>query len=289
MAEQFGVSEGWAKKIYATRTRTGQIERPPWRHGPVSRVTVSLQQWIGEQIRKQPDLTLLDLQEQLQEVQGVGLSIGRLWLALRGMGLRLKKVTPRPGTRNRGIAAAPASVARNAEPDQPAAVGVSGERAVAQMTRNYSRAARGERVPEGTPNSPWHTLTMLAVLTSKSLQAPMTIESPTDGDVFLAYLEQVLCPQLPPGQVVIMDNLAAHKVAGVRQLIEASGARLLYLPPSSPDFNPIEQAWSKIKQAPPSAQTRTVDALENAIKEALAAITAENASAWSPHCGYGLQ
>ena len=158
-----------------------------------------------------------------------------------------------------------------------------------QMTRNYGRAARGERVPEGTPNSHWHTLTMLAVLTSKGLQAPMTIESPTDGDVFVAYLKQVLCPQLQPGQVVIMDNLAAHKVAGVRPLIEASGARLLYLPPYSPDFNPIEQAWSKIKQVLRSAKARTVDALENAIKEALAAITAENASAWFSHCGYGLQ
>ena len=101
LAEQFGVSEGWAKKISATRTRTGQMERPPWRRGPVSRVTVSLQQWIGEQIRKQPDLSLRELQEQLQEVKGVGLSIGRLWLALRDMGLRLKKShsTPRNKTR----------------------------------------------------------------------------------------------------------------------------------------------------------------------------------------------
>lgn len=103
-----------------------------------------------------------------------------------------------------------------------------------QMTRNYGRAPRGERVPEGTPNSRWRTLTMLAALTTQGLRAPMTIESPTDGDVFLAYLEQVLCPQLQPGQVVIMDNLAAHKVAGVRQLIDATGARLLYLPPYSP-------------------------------------------------------
>ena len=158
-----------------------------------------------------------------------------------------------------------------------------------QMTRNYGRAPGGERVPEGTPNSHWHTLTMLAALTSKGLRAPMTIESPTDGDVFLAYLEQVLCPQLQPGQVVIMDNLAAHKVAGVRQLIEATGARLLYLPPYSPDFNPIEQAWSKIKHLLRSAKARTVEALEHAIAEALAAITAENALAWFSHCGYSLQ
>ena len=78
--------------------------------------------------------------------------------------------------------------------------------------------------------------------------AAMTIESATDGDVFLAYLEQVLCPKLKPGDVVVMDNLSAHKVAGVRSLIEACGARLLYLPPYSPDLNPIEKAWSKLKQ-----------------------------------------
>ena len=157
------------------------------------------------------------------------------------------------------------------------------------MTRNYGRAPSGERVREATPSSHWHTLTMLAALTTKGLQAPMTIESATDGDVFLAYLEQVLCPQLQPGQVVIMDNLAAHKVKGVRERIEARGARLLYLPPYSPDFNPIEQAWSKIKQLLRSAKARTVAALERAVAEALAAITPENALAWFAHCGYGLQ
>jgi transposase len=130
---------------------------------------------------------------------------------------------------------------------------------------------------------------MLAALTTGGLQAPMTIASATDGDVFLTYLEQILCPQLQAGQVVIMDNLAAHKVAGVRQLIESTGARLLYLPPYSPDFNPIEQAWSKIKQLLRSAKARSLEALESAIAEALAAVTAANASAWFAHCGYGSQ
>ena len=157
------------------------------------------------------------------------------------------------------------------------------------MTRHYGRAPSGERVPEGTPQSHSHTVTMLAALTTRGLQAPMTIASPTDGDVFLAYLEQVLCPQLQPGQVVIMDNLSAHKVARVQQLIAATGARLLYLPPYSPDFNPIEQAWSKIKQFLRSAKARTADALERAIAEALRAVTTDNALAWFSHCGYGLQ
>lgn len=155
------------------------------------------------------------------------------------------------------------------------------------MTRNYGRAVRGERVREATPGNHWRTLTMLATLTWKGLQAPMTIESPTDGDVFLAYLEQVLCPGLCPGQVVIMDNLSAHKVAGVRELIASRGARLIYLPPYSPDFNPIEQAWSKIKQLLRAAKARTVVALELAIAEILTVVTAANASAWFSHCGYG--
>jgi transposase len=157
-----------------------------------------------------------------------------------------------------------------------------------QMTRHYGRARRGERVREATPQSRWRTLTMLATLTKEGVQAPMTVESATDGEVFLAYVEQVLCPRLRPGQVVILDNLSAHKVAGVRPLIESTGARLLYLPPYSPDFNPIEQAWSKIKQLLRGAKARTIEALEAAIAEALAAITAENASAWFAHCGYGL-
>jgi transposase len=161
--------------------------------------------------------------------------------------------------------------------------------ATTQMTRSYARAPRGQRVKEATPNGRWQILTMLAALTARGLEAPMTIAEPTDGDIFLAYLEQVLCPRLRPGQVVIMDNLSAHKVAGVREQIEATGARLLYLPPYSPDFNPIEQAWSKVKQILRSLKARTADTLESAVAEALAAITPENAIAWFAHCGYSLQ
>ena len=125
-------------------------------------------------------------------------------------------------------------------------------------------------------------------MTTRGLLATMTVESPTDGDVFLAYLEQVLCPQLRPGQVVVMDNLGAHKVAGVRERIEATGAELLYLPPYSPDFNPIEPAGSKTKQLLRSAKARTLEILQDAVAHALAAITTQNASAWFRHCGYAI-
>lgn len=176
---------------------------------------------------------------------------------------------------------------RQIDPAQLVFLDESGART--DMTRRYGRAPAGERVGEATPRSHWRTVTMLAALTLEGIKAPMMIEAATDGDVFLSYVEHVLCPVLRPGQVVILDNLRAHKVEGVREKIEACGARLLYLPSYSPDFNPIEQAWSRIKQLLRWAKARSLEALEQAIAEAIAAITPENASAWFRHCGYGLQ
>lgn len=132
-------------------------------------------------------------------------------------------------------------------------------------------------------------LTVLGAMSTRGIVAAMTVESATDGDVFLVYLEQVLCPKLQPGDVVVMDNLSAHKVQGVRELVAATGAELLYLPPYSPDFNPIEKAWAKLKQLLRAAKARTAEALDQAIAEALKAITADNAAAWFRHCGYGIQ
>jgi transposase len=117
----------------------------------------------------------------------------------------------------------------------------------------------------------------------------MMIEEPTDGDVFLAYTGQVLCPALKAGDVVVMDNLSSHKVAGVRELIEGAGAELLYLPPYSPDLNPIEKAWAKLKQLIRSAKARTKQELEQAVAEALKLITPENAKAWFRLATEGLR
>ena len=156
------------------------------------------------------------------------------------------------------------------------------------MTRRYGRARRGERVGEGTPCGHWRTLTVLGAIRASGWAATMTIEAPTDGDVFLAYLEQVLCPQLEPGEVVIMDNLSAHKVEGVRRLLQDRGAQLLYLPPYSPDFNPLEKCWSKVKQLLRRAKARSLPALETAVAEALAAVTPLNIQACFRHCGYTL-
>lgn len=157
-----------------------------------------------------------------------------------------------------------------------------------QMTWLWGRAPRGERVQEATPDGRWQVLTTLGTMSLRGMEAVMTVASATDGDVFHAYVEQVLCATLQAGDVVVMDNLSAHKVAGIRELIEARGAQLVYLPPYSPDLNPIEQAWSKFKQFLRTAKARTAEALDQAITDALKTITADNAQAWFRHCGYAL-
>jgi transposase len=154
------------------------------------------------------------------------------------------------------------------------------------MTRPWGRAPKGERICEATPQGRWEVLTTLGAMSLRGIDAAMTIESATDGEVFTAYVEQVLCMQLRPGDVVVMDNLSAHKVAGIRALIESRGAQLLYLPPYSPDLNPIEKAWSKFKKFLRDAKARTQEALDQAVTDALKTITADNAAAWFRHCGY---
>lgn len=154
------------------------------------------------------------------------------------------------------------------------------------MTRLYGRAKRGERVFDSVPHNYGENITMLACLSEAGLSAPMTVEGAVDGLVFLAYVEQVLAPTLAAGEVVIMDNLGAHKVKGIREAIEARGARVIYLPPYSPDLNPIEKCWSKIKTYLRAAKARTREALEKALKEALLLVTEKDAQSWFASCGY---
>ena len=148
------------------------------------------------------------------------------------------------------------------------------------MTRLYARSRDGARIQEASPGGHWKILTILGAISTRGMIAAMTIEEPTDGDIFLAYLDHVLCPRLRPGEVVVMDNLSAHKSDGVRARIEAAGAELLYLPPYSPDLNPIEKAWSKLKTLLRSVKARTRQALEEALSQLLPRLTPEDAQAW---------
>lgn len=154
------------------------------------------------------------------------------------------------------------------------------------MTRLYGRAPRGQRVVDATPHGHWTTTTMISALRVDGSTADMVIESATDGATFLAYVQQVLGPTLKRGDLVIMDNLAAHKMAAVVKAIAATGAEAKFLPPYSPDLNPIEKMWSKIKAYLRKTKARTKEALWTAIGAALATVTASDARGWFTSCGY---
>jgi transposase len=155
-----------------------------------------------------------------------------------------------------------------------------------KMARLRGRAPRGERCRAAIPHGHWKTTTLVAGLRLGGVTAPMVLDGAMDGETFLAWTEQMLAPTLEPGDVVVMDNLPAHKVAGVREAIEAAGARLLYLPPYSPDLNPIEPAFAQIKALLRKAAARTIAALCDAIAEALDAVTPQASINYFAHSGY---
>jgi transposase len=154
------------------------------------------------------------------------------------------------------------------------------------MARMYGRALRGERCRAPIPHGHWKTTTFVGGLTIDGVVAPMTIDGAMTGQAFLAYVEQVLAPVLKPGDIVILDNLPAHKPIAIREAIEAAGAIMLFLPPYSPDFNPIEMAFSKIKALLKKAAARTVHDLWDAIRNAIDAVTPKDARSFFTACGY---
>ena len=156
------------------------------------------------------------------------------------------------------------------------------------MTRLYARAAGGARVHESAPEGDWRILTILGAMSSRGIIAAMTVEAATDREIFLTFLDEVLCPALQPGDLVVMDNLSSHKVDGVRERIERCQAELLYLPPYSPDLNPIEKAWAKLKEMLRQFKARSVEALDQAIAQALPQISPAHAQAWFRLCFRGI-
>jgi transposase len=159
--------------------------------------------------------------------------------------------------------------------------------ATTNMARRHGRARRGQRLVAAVPHGHWKTTTFLAALRHDRITAPCVFDGAINGARFCAWVEQALAPTLRPGDVVIMDNLGAHKVQGVREAIETRGARLLYLPPYSPDLNPIEQLFAKLKALLRSAATRTVDALWHTIGKALDAFSPAECANYLAHAGYG--
>lgn len=155
-----------------------------------------------------------------------------------------------------------------------------------QMTRRYGRSPLGQRLTSPIPHGHYQTTTLIAAVRLKGPQAPWLFGGAMNGELFLAWIRQGLVPGLQPEDVVVMDNLATHKVAGVREAIAGAGARLEYLPPYSPDFNPIEPMWSKVKQGLKSREPRTARQLHKAAGAAFAAVTPADCQGFFLHAGY---
>ncbi len=156
-----------------------------------------------------------------------------------------------------------------------------------KMARLYGRSRRGERCVAAIPHGHWKTTTFVGGLTLAGIAAPMTLDGAMDGPAFKAWVEQMLAPTLKPGDIVVMDNLSAHKHSVIRMAIEARGAELRYLPPYSPDLNPIEMAFSKLKALLKKAAARTTEALWEAIAQALVKLTYDDCRSFFTAAGYG--
>ncbi len=154
------------------------------------------------------------------------------------------------------------------------------------MTRLRGRAIEGERLIAKVPHGHWKTTTFLAALRVDGLTAPLVVDGAINGELFLSYVRQQLVRTLHPGDLVVMDNLSAHKVAGVRQAIEAAGARVVYLPPYSPDLNPIELVFAKFKWLVRSTAARTVESLWQICGQLLDRFTSTECRNYFRHCGY---
>lgn len=285
IARRLEVSVRW---VYHVKERyEGAGERSAQRVGGYRRSRVAemeprIRAWIGAQV----DMTLAELCERLAE-HGVTIKTTTLWHQLNKWNLTLKK-TLRASEQEREDVKTERIAWKETQPglDVGALVFIDETSANTQMTRARGRSPKGARCHASVPGGHGKTTTFIAGLRVNAVTAPMVLDGPMDTDAFLVYVRQCLGPTLQPGDIVIADNLGSHKTDEVRKAIEAVGAAILYLPPSSPDFNPIEMFFSKLKALLKKAAHRTVDALWNVIGKLLDTFSPQEFANYFKAAGY---
>jgi transposase len=277
IAQRFLVNVSTIVRLLNQHRQTGSAEPKPHAGGRRPALGHDDVERLRELIREQPDATLDELRDRL----GVGCSRMAISRALKKLRItRKKKVlhaserdTPKVRRQRQAFRKKVAEI----EPEYLVFVDETG--ANTAMTRTHGRAPEGERVPGAVPGS-WTTLTLICGLRLSGVSAPLVFQGSTDTATFETYVEQALAPQLHPGDVVIWDNLKPHKAKSVVQMIERAGARVIPLPPSSPDYSPIEEMFSKVKGALKSAAARTTDAVTTAIGCVLTDVTPQDIVGW---------
>ena len=264
-ARQFVIGDStairWAKRwretgSFEAKTNKGQSRSPLRKH----------EEWLLGLVKQEPDLTLEEIQRRLLAEHQHKAGLGSVWRFFDRHGISFKKSLRAAEQDRPDVAAARTAWAENQpklDPERLVFIDETGTST--NMARLRGRAPRGERLVSKVPHGHWKTTTFVAGLRTNALTAPCVIDGPMNGDAFLAYVEQILVPTLKPGDIVVMDNLSSHKRPAIREAIEAAGARLFYLPPYSPDFNPIEQLFAKLKAALRKAAERSVESLWNRI------------------------
>ena len=286
IATMLRVSVSYVSKVLSRRRLTGQTTARPQRCHVVPKLS-GLHPAILARVTSRPDATIAELRAWLLETHKVSASTGLMNMTLAALDLTFKKnPSTLPSKRVRTL---PRHASRREQQPKltPSRLVFIDETSVkTNMTRRYGRAKCGHRLVDAVPHGHWKTTTFVGALRCDGLTAPLTIDGAINGDLFLAYVEQVLVPTLKPGDVVIMDNLRVHKMAGVREAIEAAGAKLLFIPPYSPDLNPIELAFSKLKALLRAKAIRTIDALWNALGGLCDSFSPSECANYFRHDGY---
>jgi len=283
VAERFSVSTAFVRRLKQRFRLTGSLAPLPGGHGPARKLAPH-EAALRQAVREFPDATPAEHRRRLK------LPAARVtvWRALRRLGLTRKKKSARAAEQDRpDVAEArrlwPRKLA-GVGPDDLAFLDETGANTAMQRTHGY--APRGERVVSPAPLAGWQAVTFVGALTSGGLVAPWALEGAMTGEWFLAYVEQILVPALRPGMVVVMDNLPCHKVAGVQEAIRAAGCRPEYLPPYSPDLNPIENAFSRLKRALRDWAARTVGGIYRALRQLIKRFRPPECLNYLRHCGY---
>lgn len=282
IARRFRVSLSFVARLLRRRRQTGSLDPAPHGGGQPPAFTQADLQRLRQLVQDQPDATLEELRPRL----GIDCSLMAIWRALRHLKItRKKKVlhaqerdTAKAQQRRAEFRTTVATIA----PGCLVFVDESG--ANTAMTRTYGRAPRGQRVVGAVPGQ-WESMTLICALRLAGVEAPVVFRGSTDTGTFQAYVEQALVPQLRPGDVVIWDNLKPHQAPPVERAVEQAGARVVSLPPYSPDLTPIEKMFSKVKGSLRSAAARTTEGLIEAIGSGLRGVSAQDILGWFGSCG----
>jgi transposase len=287
VAERYNVSPSTVVKVQRRHRSTGRVD-PAQRGGDRRSYQMEMNRdWLLDVIEKQPDIALVEIQERLAE-KDRRFSISSIWRFLRRHGLTLKKKTAHAAEQERpDVDKARKEWRDNQKNLDPAhLVFIDETAATTKMDRTHGWSPRGKRMVAAVPHGHWKTTTVVAALRQEEVTAPVVIDGPMTGPIFLNYVENVLSPTLSSGDIVVMDNVTVHKTEGVEKAINARGATLKFLPAYSPDLNPIEKAFAKLKAGLRKAAERTIPALWAAVGRIIDTISPQECRNCLQHCGY---